>query len=235
MQRRIIAAVAAVVLAGIGAVLLYSYVNNADARAMANMQSTPVLVAVKTIPAGTSGTNITPFVEVKQLPKVAVGPNPVTDITSLNDLVATTDIEAGEQVLLSRFSAPNTTTTGEVEVPSDLQQLTVQLAPDRVIGTNFAAGDKVALFISVEVNQVSLTKLAFREVLVTNVQGAQSSPDGGNETAPSSDILVTLAISPKDAAQVVWGAEFGKLWLALEPKDGDRTSTSVVKVKTVFP
>ncbi|MBI5027819.1 MAG: hypothetical protein HZB48_03210, partial [Actinobacteria bacterium] len=55
MQRRIIAAVAAVLLAGIGAVLLYSYVNTAEARAMSNMAPTSVLVVTKVIPAGTSG------------------------------------------------------------------------------------------------------------------------------------------------------------------------------------
>ena len=62
MQRRIIAAVAAVLLAGIGAVLLYSYVNNADARAMATLETTQVLVVTKVIPAGTSGANLAPFV-----------------------------------------------------------------------------------------------------------------------------------------------------------------------------
>lgn len=234
MQRRIIAAVAAVVLAGIGAVLLYTYVNAADTRAMANMATTPVLVATKTIPAGTSGANITPFVETKQLPKVAVGPNPVVDTSKITDLVTTTDVQAGEQVLLSRFAEPNVTSTGEIEVPSDLQQLTVQLEPARVIGTNLSAGDKVGLYISVEVNQVALTKLALRDVLVTNIQGAPTTPDDKGDSAPSSDVLVTLAISPKAAGEVVWGAEFGKLWLGLEPKDGDHSSTNIIKVKSIF-
>ena len=235
MQRRVIAAVAAVVLAGIGAVLLYTYVSNADARAMASMETTDVLVATKTIPAGTSGADLTAFVEMKRLPKVAVGPNALTDTSSVTELVTATDVQAGEQLLLSRFAEPNVTSTGEVDVPSDLQQFTVQLEPQRVIGTNLNPGDKVGLFISIEENQVALTKLAFRDVLVTRIQGAPSTSDDQGNTAPSSDVLVTLAISPKDSAQIVWGAEFGKLYLALEPKDGDHSSTMIVKVKTVFP
>lgn len=234
MQRRVIAAVAAVVLAGIGAVLLYTYVSTADARAMASMKTTDVLVATKAIPAGTSGADLTPFVELKQLPKVAVGPNALTNTSSVTELVTASDVQAGEQLLLSRFAEPNVTSTGEVDAPSDLQQFTVQLGPQRVIGTNLKPGDKVALFISIEENQVALTKLAFRDVLVTRIQGAPSTDDQAN-AAPSSEVLVTLAVSPKDSAQIVWGAEFGKLYLALEPKDGDHSATMIVKVKTVFP
>ncbi len=234
MQRRILAAVAAVVLAGLGAVLLYTYVNNADARAMASMETTDVLVATKAIPAGTSGADLTPFVETKKLPQVAVGPNALSDTSSVTQLVTSTDIQAGEQILLGRFSEPNVTSTGEVDVPSDLQQLTVQLEPKRVIGTKLEAGDKVGLFISVEENQVALTKLAFRDVLVSRIQGAPSVSDSNGDTAPSSDVLVTLAITPKQATAIVWGHEFGKLYLAVEPKDGDHSTTNIIRVKDLF-
>ena len=235
MQRRILAAVAAVILAGIGAALLYSYVNSADARAMSKLETTQVLIATNVIPAGTSGANLLPLVELTLLPKVAVVEGALTSVTEIADLEATTDLQVGEQVLASRFAKPNTTSTGEIEVPSNLQQFTIQLDPSRVIGTNVKAGDKVGLYISVEVNQVALTKLALRDVLVTNVQGVPQVPAGDSgDVAPSSDVLITLAITPNAAAQVVWGAEFGKLYLALEPKDGDHSSTPRIKVKTIF-
>jgi len=236
MQRRIIAAVAAVILAGIGAVLLYSYVNNADARAMATLDTTQVLVATKVIPAGTSGANLAPFVALKTLPKVAVVEGALTTTQPVADLEATTDLQVGEQVLASRFAKPDTDVSGKIEVPTDLSQLTVQLDPKHAVGTHIAPGSKVALFISVEVNQVSVTKLAFRDVLVTNVQGAPAAPAEGDsaEVAPSSDVLVTFAISPKDSGQIVWGSEFGSIYLALEPKDGDHTSAPLIRVKTIF-
>lgn len=236
MQRRIIAAVAAVILAGIGAVLLYSYVNNADARAMATLDTTQVLVATKVIPAGTSGANLAPFVALKQLPKVAVVEGALTSTELVADLEATTDLQVGEQVIASRFAKPNTDVSGKVDVPTDLTQVSVQLDPQHVVGTHIAPGSKVALYISVEVNQVAVTKLAFRDVLVTNVQGAPATPTEGDssEVAPSSDVIVTFAIDPKDAGQIVWGSEFGKIYLALEPKDGDHTSTPFIRVKTIF-
>jgi pilus assembly protein CpaB len=229
-----IAAVAAVLLAGIGAVLLYTYVNTAEARAMSSLDTTSVLVATQTIPAGTSGASLGAYVELKQIPKIAVVSGALTEAGTVQDLVTTAEIQIGEQLLPGRFAEPNTTSTGDVDVPSDLQQFTVQLGPSRVVGARIEAGDKVALFISKEENQVALTKLAFRDVLVTKVQGAPSTTEDDGTAAPSSDVLITFAIEPKAAAQVVWAAEFGNIWLALEPKDGDHTSTSVVKVKTIF-
>ncbi len=234
MQRRIIAAVAAVLLAGIGAAMLYSYVNTAEARALAKMETTTVLVATKVIPAGTLGADLAPFVALKQLPKIAVVDGTLTDVVNVGDLVTTSDFQIGEQLLAARFGEPNMTTAGEVDVPSDLQQLTVQLGPDRVIGTNIAPGNKVGVMISKEENQVGLTKLAFRDVLVTRVQGAPGAPAEAGDVAPSSDLLVTLAISPQSAAQIVWGAEFGHLYLVLEPVDGDHDSLPLVKAKTVL-
>lgn len=234
MQRRIIAAVAAVALAGIGAVLLYTYVNTADARAMEGMATTPVLVATKTIPSGTSGAELAPFVETRQLPKAAVGPNPLTDTAAVTGLVTTTDIQAGEQVLLSRFAEPNVTSTGGVDVPAGMQQLTIQLDPTQAVGTNLKAGDKVGMFVSVEGNGVQVTKLALREVLIARIQGSTSAAGDNGDAAPSSTLLLTVAVTPKDATTIVWAAEFGKLWLALEPKEGDLTSTDMVQVKNIF-
>ena len=53
MNRRLVSAIAAGVLAILGAVLLVSYVNNADSRAMANMDPIEVLVVSAPIAQGT--------------------------------------------------------------------------------------------------------------------------------------------------------------------------------------
>jgi pilus assembly protein CpaB len=232
MQRRIFAAVAAVVLAGIGAVLLYSYVNSADARAMAKLDTTQVLVATKVIPAGTSGANLAPFVELRQLPKVAVVDGALTTTADVAGLEATSELQVGEQVLASRFAKPDTDASGTVDVPSDLQRFTIQLGPNRVMGDNVVAGDRVALYVS---GGESETKLAFRDVLVANVQGAPKAPTGDDEQVlPSGDLMLTLAVTPKVATQIIWAIEYAKIYMALEPKDGDHASNPLVKVKTIL-
>ena len=69
------------------------------------------------------------------------------------------------------------------------------------------------------------TDLLLRKVLVTAVQevrggaGLGSGDDEENSrlnTAPEDAILVTLALPPNDAERVVFTAEFGLLWMAVE-------------------
>lgn len=223
MQRRVIAAVAAVLLAGIGAVLLYTYVNSAETRAMSNMATTEVLVAAKAVPAGTLGANIGPFVELKKLPRIAVVPNALTSTTEVADMVTVSELQVGEQVLASRFAKPDTTTTGEVEVPSDLQLISVPLEVARVVGATIQPGDKVALFFSGDDDGKPATALALRDVLVVRVQGSRLGGEGGEgeeAAAPTGTEIVTLALKAKDSARVVYAAEHNRIWVALEPADG---------------
>lgn len=234
MQRRVIPAIAAVLLAGLGAILLYSYVSNADARAMANQAPTEVLVVIQTIPVDTPAENLGPYVETRQLPKAAVVPGALTSIKDIAGRVAGTSLQVGEQLLDSRFIKPGVTTTGEVEVPNDMQSLTIQLDPVRAVGSSIAAGDKLGVFVSAEVDDVSRTKLLLREVLVTRVQGAPDPSTIESGAAPSSDVLLTIALKPNEATKLIWASEYTKIWLALEPKEGDRKSTPTVTVKQVF-
>ncbi|MFT4110206.1 Flp pilus assembly protein CpaB [Propionicimonas sp.] len=234
MQRRIIAAVAAVLLAGIGAVLLYNYVSNADRRAMANMETTGVLVVTQAVPAGTAGADLTPYVELRQLPKMAIADGALTDTTSVTDLVTDGTLAVGEQVLSSRFIAPNTTSAGSVEVPADLQQVSIALEATRTVGGSIQAGDKIALLFTgpLKDKDDQVTAQALRDVLVVRVQGASSGSD--DDSAPGSGLTLTLALDPANVTRVVWAAENAKIWAALEPKEGSRSSLPWTTGKTVL-
>lgn len=72
------------------------------------------------------------------------------------------------------------------------------------------------------------TETILRKVLVTAVQRSQSNGGGGGlgasdgtetdrlETAPEDTLLVTLAVLPIDAERVVFSAEWGSIWLAID-------------------
>jgi pilus assembly protein CpaB len=236
MQRRIIAAVAAVLLAGIGAVLLYTYVNSAEARAMDGMASRDVLVATTPIPAGTRGDALGPFVALKKLPQIAVAQDALTDVADVKELVTTSELGIGEQILKTRFAAPDTTSPGEVEVPSDMQLVSITLEPTRTVGATIQPGNKIALLITGP-NEADegkpLTAQALRDVLVANVQGAVAGTDDDGST-PGGTLLLTLALPPKDVSRVVWAAENAKIWAALEPKDGDHGTIPFITGKNVL-
>lgn len=98
------------------------------------------------------------------------------------------------------------------------------LAPSVVTvdGEEVALPDAVA--VEVEGKTPNSTDTILRRVLVTAVQEAPDRTFSADEeeelsrveTAPIADLLVTLAVSPADAERIIFTAEFGLVWLALD-------------------
>jgi pilus assembly protein CpaB len=241
MRRRLLAAVAALVLFVLGTVVLLSYVRGADARAFAGAQPVQVLVVDQLIPAGTPGNGLADFVRTDTVPAKAAVEGRVTDLAELDGMVATTDLEPGEQLLTGRFENPqDAQAAGTVAVPGGLQEVSVLLEPQRAVGGRLAAGDTVGVYLSV--GDPAQTHVVLHRVLVTQVQGAPAAPaptpdpavDPAAASAPAASLMVTLAVDSRDAETVVFGAEHGTLWLSLEPEGAKTSGTRVVTPDTIY-
>ncbi len=238
MHRRLVAAVAAIMLAVVGAVLLMSYVAAADSRAMAGMEITQVLVVAESVPAGTQAADVAELVALEELPAKAVAPGALTSLDQVEGQTVT-DLEPGEQLLVSRFATPEP--DSGPEVPAGMHEVSVLLESQRVIGSNLVPGDTVAVFIT----KNSQTHLTLHKVLVTRVQGGLTPPEpteasGQAEPAPTptpapgGSVMVTIALSAPDAEKVVWAQEHGSVWLSLEPTDAPEKGTRVVTEENVY-
>ena len=243
MRRRLLAAVAALVLFLVGALVLVTYVRGADARAFAGAQPVRVLVVDQQIPAGTPGGELAELVRTDTVPAKAAVEGRVEDLADLDGLVATADLQPGEQLLASRFESPDSMQApGTVAVPEGLQEVSVLLEPQRAVGGRLAAGDTVGVYLSQIDGDLKQTHVVLHRVLVTQVQGAPAAPDPTAEAAagtsatgaPASSLMVTLAVSSQDAETVVFGAEHGSLWLSLEPAGAQTGGTRVVQPDTVY-
>lgn len=243
MRRRILAALAALVLLIAGTFVLLAYVRGADARALAGVRTTEVLVADQVIPEGTPAAELAALVRTEVLPEKAALEGRVTELGDLTGQVATVDLQPGEQLLAARFAAPDSLgAPGVVPVPDGLQEVSVQLEPQRAVGGRLAAGDTIGVVVSID--EGSKTRAVIHQVLVTQVQGApapvEQDAEGGADTAsagsvaPTSSLMVTLAVTAAQAEAVVFGAEHGTLWLTLEPADADIRDTDVVDPGTIY-
>lgn len=204
MQRRLIAAIAAVILAGIGAVLLFNYVATADSRAMAGQQPVDVLVVTQPVKAGTPASQLAGSVEMRQIPSVAVVPGAIKNLNDVAGKVTTTALQVGEQVIAARFSEPGTSPDGTVEVPADMQEVTISLEQQRMIGGKATAGSLVAVYLTYDgkIQQI------MQNVLVVN----------------ATEGMVTLALKPSDVQRVVLGLQSGQIWLAKDAKNPSVTT-----------
>jgi pilus assembly protein CpaB len=225
-------------LAVIGATLLLSYVAGADRRALAGVETVSVLVVTEPIAKGTAGDRLTSSVKAKMLPAVALGPGAVAQLSQLTGKVATTDLVPGEQLMTSRFADPATLEGADkVKVPKGMQEISLALESQRVVGGQLATGSTVGLFLSLpkDVDRPAQTRLVMNKVLVTRVQGnVAGSKTGLSSAAASTAVLVTLAMTAADAERVVFGAENGTVWLSAEPADADETGTRLVNAENVY-
>lgn len=243
-------------LAIVGAAIIINYAKAADERAMAGQKPTTVLVVAEEIKKGMSPDQVVDLIEEKELPAIAVQEDAFTSVESLDavdGLVVTADLKPGEQLIAGRFAHPQTLAAPEVEVPQGMQQLSVLLEPQRVIGGHLDAGATVGVFVSMPKSDEgpSQTHLIHNNVLVTRVQGGiqpategtadgvaeqagLTTPETESTGAPGEMIIVTLALNGADAEKVVFGQEHGSVWLSLEPADANVDGTQVITRENLY-
>lgn len=238
MRTRLIGTILAVVLAALGTFVLMSYVRGADARALAGTRSVDVLVVSAEIAAGTPAEELGELVSTAAIPASAVVPSGVESLDELAGLVATVDLEPGEQLLASRFAAPaEFQAQGQIEVPAGMHTVSVALEPQRVVGGQIAAGATVGVFVSDL--EAKTTHLVLHKALVTSIQGLPAAPEPAEDgtvpsVAPEGSLLVTLALEAPPAERLVFGMEHGTVWLSAEPLDADEAGTTVMTWDLVY-
>ena len=243
-MRRLLAALAALLLLVVGTAVVVAYVHGADNRALAGVRSVDVLVADELIPEGTPADEISGMVRTETVPAKSAVAGRVTDLDALTGRVATVDPLPGEQLLVARFAQPDDLqSAGTVAVPAGLQEVSVLLEPQRAVGGRLAAGDTVGVVVSLTFEDgTSATHAVLHDVLVTQVQGAPAPVESTEEPetassgtpAPSGSLMITFAVSAAQAEAVVFGVEHGSLWLSLEPEGAQTGGTDIVTQGNIY-
>ena len=253
MKTRLLGGIAALVVAIIGTVMLVFYVQGADKRALANTETEDVYVIQKEIPAGTPTASFGDSVVKKAVPKSAIAADSVSNLGDLGSKVSSIEFMPGEQLLASRMVDPTSLAgPGRVQVPTGLQEITLKLPIERVVGGTVKAGDTVGVLLSFKADDKSntpdQTSFTYHKVLVTAVQdatgaiadnsssGSQSSGSlNANKSAnQSGGYLVTVARSAVDVQKIVYAAEFGTIYLSKEPSGATEGTSGVVDRGGVF-
>lgn len=255
MKSRLVAGLAAVLLAIIGAVLTFSYAQGADQRAVQNLNPVDVLVVKAAVPAGTPVESLKASVALEKLPGTAVAKSALKTLDDSTGKVTSIGLVVGEQLVSERLVAPeDLTSPGSVQVPAGMQEVSFQVEPQRVVGGRIAAGDHVGIFISMAKGGIEAkpdkqtTQLTIPKVLVTAVQRAPeaaaksaapsgSSTPGANPTdtaLPTGSLLLTVAVSDIDASKIVFASEYASLWLSKEPLNATDNGPKIIQPGEVY-
>lgn len=240
MKIRLIAAAVMAVLAVIGIVLVANYVNTAEVRALAGQEPREVYLVTQPILQGTPVEEFGESITRHTVPAATTPEGAVTDLGDFRGKVAGVDLQPGEQLLASRLVDPAAIEEpGTVPVPKGMREVTFTLGPDRVVGGQLRAGDRIGMIVTfTEGDDGGRSTLEFPNMLVTAVQGAPAAPaaEEGAETAanpappvPAGSLLVTVAVTASDAEKVVYANEFGSVWLTKETRDSESSADGATR------
>ena len=244
MKKRVIGLIVAAVLAIAGTALIVSRVDDASRREAAGQELANVLVMDEFVPAGTPSEELAGFVRSDGVPTSLVTAGAISDLSDLAGLVSTTDLLANEQVTAGRFATPSEAArVGSVEVPADMVEMSVAVSPEQSVGGAIQPGDTVSVVDAFDEGEqpVNTVGLLRSNVLVTRVQGvetvaidAAAADDTTEAVAPTTDVLITIAVPGTDAERIIYAIEYGRIYLAREPIDPEDFVSRVATADNVF-
>ena len=250
MGRRVLAVLAAVVVALIGVVSVLFYAKGADARAVADQRPQTVFIAAKLVPSGTSAADA--VAQGLMAPtQVAAKGLPVGALQKVDDatgkLLALTDIAPGEFVVSSRFGI---TPLGQkaIQVPDGQIAISISLSDPARVGAFVTPGSHIVIYdtyVPLTVATASApkngaagtkeTQVLLDDVLVIAVGSISLTPPAnGQAQAPTPGALVTVALPPATAAKLVHGIQTGTLYAGLRGTDTKANLGQIVSDATLF-
>jgi len=206
MGRRTVILIAAFLIAGLGASLVFLYVQGVDQRAQADAEAQQVMTVTETINAGESVAEAEKAGKfaLTEVAGTAVLADALSDTTTIADQVALTPLYKGEQVVAAKFGQIGS--QSRISTPNKAVAVSVQLTdPQRVAGF-VSPGSEVAIFST------------------GNVEACNADPD-----APVGDEYTRLLLA---AAPVIAVGETGFTSTTTVTEEGETTEETTDEVPT---
>lgn len=220
MDRRKILLILAAMIAALGTLLVFLYVQGAESRAKEDFESVEVLVATQDIAQGETFEDASGKFEKRDVPQDSVLDDALTSLESLDGLVALTPIYEGEQVIQAKWggSAEVDVTANVLAIPKGKVAASVNLTdPARVSGF-VQPGSEVAIVVTIDDDKapIAYSRTLVRKATVlavgatSTVTSTKTNDEGESETEQIPQTLMTVALTQKEAEKVFWGASFGE-------------------------
>ena len=235
-NRRMLAIVAAALLAAFATAALLSYVRGVEQRARGGEALVSVVVARDNIPAGTTGeaAGSRGLLGLGEVPRRLVADGAIVNVADLQNKVAAFAVRKGEQIVAGRFVAP-ALLSGVLPIPADRQAMSVDVDVPHGAGGFIQPGSHVSILAKLKVTAngtagldtagyliQDVTVLAVGSRVVTvpgqaSAQASATSPDTETPPATEDRITLTLALLPTDTARLALAMTDGVVFVTLLP------------------
>lgn len=241
MGRRTVILIAAFLIAGVGASLVFLYVQGVDQRAQAEAEAVRVMTVTEPIAAGESVADAEKAGKfaLTEVAGTSVLDGALSDTTTIAEQVALTPMYEGEQVVPAKFGEIGSQT--RISIPSKAIAVSVQLTDSQRVAGFVSPGSQVAVFSTVgtscEAKNVVIkepyTRLLVADAPVvgvgqTGLNSTTTVKESGEQTTEEVPTTVlTLGLEQKDAEKLILASQtsclsFGLLSdkSAVEPSAG---------------
>lgn len=231
LNKRAVALVVALALAGVATVALWSWLDSREAEALQGTEAVDAFVATDVIPAGTRAQAA---IDQGLIGREAVARRFLLEgaIGSLTQLqpnsVAAVTIQPGEQILASRFVQAGALQqqggTASLDIPEDRQAITVQVGIPPGVANFPVPGSRVSVIAQLDVTSPQAgTRVEFlvqNAIVLSNGRRVVTRTDQGTTEQiqqPAEQVLLTLAVTPEDAEQIAYAVFQGQIYFTLLP------------------
>jgi pilus assembly protein CpaB len=243
MGRRKILLPLAAVIAAVGTLMVFLYVQGAEGRADAKYNAVEVLRAVKQINPGEKfddAARESKF-QLQTVPRNELLTGAQDDLTALSGSVATQPIYPGEQITDNKWGDSAVAAT-DLTIPKGMQAISVNLTdPGRVAGF-VNPGSEVSVFVA---GTRTADNMPYARLLLPRVQvlgigatgtttSTKTNKKGEQTTEEIPQTLMTLAVNQEDAQRVLFAATNGELAVGLLTKDSSETKSDFTTEQNLF-
>lgn len=238
MVGRTLLLIAALVVAALGALLVFLYADRADDRAVDQLAPRSVLVVAQPVGAGTTVADalaVGAFV-AERVPGTAIPGEALETTEGLEDAFVLVDLYPGEVLLRQRLGAVNDQ-AGSLEVSAGNLAASFLFGDPNRVATFLTPGDEVAVFLTrtplpsaedptqPDTGTAPRTRVLLPQVRVLAVGGTTTTPqtetgtDGQQQTTEVNQALLTLDLTQDQLERLVLAQTVGELYLGLRSED----------------
>jgi pilus assembly protein CpaB len=248
MRSRGLVVAVAVVLAVVAAAAVILYTNGVKNDAVTGGALSVVVVSKQEIPANT---NLNPLIEQGvfsdlQVPTDAVVDGAVTDISQLRGQTTTSPILANEQIASERLSSGELPGGGALGISDGNVAVSLRVDDEAAVDGAITRGSYITVYATFDdpkllpgattqqqVQQAvkgststqsatlpTITVTLIPAVRVLDVVNPVVSEDTGR--ANTTDVTLTLDLTPEDAQNLVYAQQTGSTWIGLLPPNDDK-------------
>jgi Flp pilus assembly protein CpaB len=188
-------------------------------------QPVTVLVAKGALPKGSSGDLIARkgLYQATALRREQIKEGALTDPASFRGMVATHEIVRGQQLTVADFARPSDPVLSKLG--EEQRAVTIPLDSAHGMIGQVQAGDRVDVFAGFQVQPDGsgrprpVLRVLLQDVEVLKAPSA-GGKNGGALTSSSQTQNVVLRVKEKDAPQLAFSSDNGKVWISLRPQAG---------------